>query len=78
MTPYQRQLAEHASTETHSEKLQALVTELPHTLDNEVEDNRVMRTSCERDCPEHTGEAHLLEPLAAALPENVTRVVRWA
>jgi hypothetical protein len=35
MTPYQNQIAIQASTETDSEKLQALITELSRSLDSE-------------------------------------------
>jgi hypothetical protein len=35
MTPYQNQIAMQASTETDSEKLQALITELSRSLDRE-------------------------------------------
>jgi hypothetical protein len=74
MTPNQT----HLSTEINSEKLHALVTELSRALAHEVEDNRGLRVGCETDCQEHSDETHLPAPLAAALPENVTRVVRWA
>jgi hypothetical protein len=76
MSSDQPQPAEQASTELDSTKLQDTVDELSHALDKEVEDNRGSRSGCEDDCREHDDPLPLT--LVAALPKNVTRVVRWA
>jgi hypothetical protein len=73
MTPYQEHLAEQASTEMDATKLLVLVDELCRAIDSEIEDNRLLRLGCKRDCKEHS---HVF-PLPAVLPENVTGAVEW-
>jgi hypothetical protein len=76
MSPYGVELAEQASTEPDSTKPQNIVDELARALNDEVEANRELRSGCEEDCREH--DAQLPLALVAALPKNVTRVIRWA
>jgi hypothetical protein len=78
MTPNQIHLAKQASTELGSTKLLTLTDQLCRAIDAEQEVNRPLRLDCREDCQEHCSEVHLPIPLVAALPENVTRVVRWA
>jgi hypothetical protein len=73
MTPYQEHLAEQASTEIDSTQLLVLVDELCRAIVCEIEDNRLLRLGCKRDCKEHS---HVY-PLPAALPGNVTGAVEW-
>jgi hypothetical protein len=53
MTPYQDHLAAQASTERVSTRLLMLVGELCRAIDSEMEDNRLLRLGCKRDCREH-------------------------
>jgi hypothetical protein len=46
MTPYQRHLAEQASTEMDSRKLLLLVAELSDAIDNDCKENRRVRQNC--------------------------------
>ena len=77
MTPNQKHLAEQESPELDSAKLLTLVDQLCRAIAIEQEANRLSRAGCKIDCAEYGGPLLLL-PLAAALPDNLTRVVSWA
>ena len=71
MTPYPEQFAAPASTETVSTRMLVLVGELCRAIDSEMEDNRLLRLGCKRDCQEHR-HVYARHP---ALAENVIGAV---